>query len=326
MEKNCVLQVDSISKHYIDSKKQSVKAVDSVSFKAYKGEILGLLGGNGAGKTTTIKMICSLIKPNEGSILINGFDNFKKRTKSLKYISAVLEGNRNIYWQLTVRENLEFFATLKGINPKNIKDKIDFYIKEFSLKDKENTVASNISRGMQQKLSIAIAMVSQSDVILLDEPTLGLDVESCYEIRSLLKEIAKKENKAIILSSHDMNVIQDVCDRVIIMDKGKIIVEDKIENLMRLFNVKKYNFIIDGKLSEYQKEALDRVEHLNMEQADECVKISLNLENISTFYDVISILNSEKSIITSIESKELNFEEVFMKILVRSEYRDDAIV
>lgn len=325
MEKNCVLKVSNLSKVYKKGKNETLKAVDSVSFEAYKGEILGVLGANGAGKTTTIKMICSLVKPSEGTVLIGGYDNFKKRSKALRKISAVLEGNRNIYWKLTVRENLEFFTALKGVNPKKVKDKIDYYIEKFDLKEKENEVANNLSRGMQQKLAIAIAMTSQSEVILLDEPTLGLDVKASYDIRNLLKEIAKKENKAIILTTHDMNVVEDICDRVIIINKGRIIAEDKIENLMRLFKIKNYNFVIEGKLTNAQKEALYKIEHLVIEENEENTEMLVNLENSSVFYQVTSILSSENCIIKSIESKELNFEEVFMKILGRSVERDGVI-
>lgn len=325
MKDNCILEVNNLSKIYMNVRGKNVQAVESISFKAYKGEILGLLGTNGAGKTTTIKMICSLIRPSQGNVLINGYDNIRKRPKALKNISAVLEGNRNVYWKLTVRENLEFFASLKGVNPRKIKDKIEHYIEEFSLKEKENVVASNISRGMQQKLAIAIAMVSQSELILLDEPTLGLDVKASYDIRKMLRKIAKKENKAIILSTHDMNLVQDVCDRAIIIDKGKIIAEDKIENLMRLFNIKNYNFIIEGKLSGNQKDALCKIKYLQLKEDDKNTEILLNLEDSSTFYKIITILSSEKSIVTSIQSKELNFEEIFMKILVRSENENGVI-
>ncbi|WBW95123.1 ABC transporter ATP-binding protein [Oceanirhabdus sp. W0125-5] len=327
MENNCILEVNNLSKTYTKGKKEIIKAVDNISFRAYKGEILGLLGANGAGKTTTVKMICSLVKASEGTVLIDGIDNFKKRSKALKKISAVLEGNRNIYWKLTVRENLEFFSALKGIDPKKIQDKIDYYINIFNLKEKEKVIASKLSRGMQQKLAIATALISEAEVILLDEPTLGLDVKASYDIRRMLTEIVKKENKTIILTTHDMNVVEDVCDRVIIVDHGRIIAEDKIENLMRLFNVKSYNFVIEGNLSENQKLELSKINHLEIKESSESTEILINLEDNQLFYKVMSTFGSENSVIKTIESKELNFEEVFIKILGRSkkdEYVDIA--
>lgn len=314
-----ILKVENLTKEYNVRKGETIKAVDNVSFEVKKGEILGLLGPNGAGKTSTVKMICSLVKPDGGRILIDDIDNFKHRNKFLSKISAVLEGNRNIYWRLTVRENLEFFASLKGLNPKEIKGEIDYYIDLFNLRDKEKENARNLSRGMQQKLAIAVAMVSQSEVILLDEPTLGLDVKASYEIRELLKKLAKEDGRTIILTTHDMNVVQDVCERVIIINNGKIIAKDKIENLMRLFGVKTYEFTIKGKLGKNQRDELLKTPHLRIEEDKINTSISLDIEDPHTLYDVIDILKKEDAMIESISRRELNFERVFMDILGRSE-------
>lgn len=319
MNRDCVLKVTGLTKKYLVKKQKAVNAVNNISFEAYKGEVLGFLGPNGAGKTTTIKMICSLIKPIEGKIFIEGVDNNKSRSKSLRNISAVFEGNRNIFWRLTVRENLEFFASLKGHNPNKIRDKIQYYIEFFDLKEKENEAARNLSRGMQQKLSIATAMVSGCNIILLDEPTLGLDVKASYDIRKLLKEIVKEENKTIILTTHDMNVVQDTCDRVIIMNKGKIVARDKTENLLRLFSMKKYNFVVEGKISQEQKEEFKMIPYLDIAEKEFETEIIITLENPQIFYDVTRILGKENSIIKNIENKELNFERVFVKIIGGSE-------
>ncbi len=319
MNRDCVLKVIGLTKKYSVKKQQAVNAVNNISFEAYKGEVLGFLGPNGAGKTTTIKMICSLIKATNGKIFIEGVDSNKSRSKSLRNISAVFEGNRNIFWRLTVRENLEFFASLKGHNPKKIRDKIQYYIEFFDLKEKENEAARNLSRGMQQKLSIATAMVNGCNIILLDEPTLGLDVKASYNIRKLLKEIVKEENKTIILTTHDMNVVQDTCDRVIIMNKGKIVAEDKTKNLLRLFSMKKYNFVVEGKISPEQKKEFKMIPYLDIEEKELETEIIITLENPQIFYDVTRILSKEDSIIKNIENKELNFEKVFVKIIGGSE-------
>lgn len=319
MKDNYVLQVNNLTKEYKVRKGELVTAVNGISFEACEGEILGLLGPNGAGKTTTVKMICSLIKPTKGEVLIKDIDNFKHRHKSLKNISAVLEGNRNIYWRLTVKENLEFFASLKGHNAKKLRQKIDHYISYFNLKEKENEVASKLSRGMQQKLAIATAMVSGCEIILLDEPTLGLDVKASYDIRELLKRIAKEEKKTIILTTHDMNVVQEVCDRVIIINKGNIIANDNTDNLIELFSIKNYSFIIEGKLSDNLKSDLKKISHLEIKEKEFETEIIVNLEDSKVFYDVINILESESCIIKSIENQELNFEKAFVEILGRSE-------
>ena len=319
MATSSVLEVSKLSKTYPVRKGQPVKAVDNISFQVKRGEIFGLLGPNGAGKTTTVKMICSLIKPDSGEIKIDGINAWKQRNKALTKISAVLEGNRNIYWRLTVKENLEFFAALKGINPKKIKGKIDYYIELFDLQDKMNETARKLSRGMQQKLAIAVAMIAQSEVVLLDEPTLGLDVKASYEVRDLLKKLAGEEGRTIVLTTHDMNVVQDTCERAIIINHGRIIAQDRVDRLIRLFQVKSYKFVIGDKVSQAQKNQLRLVPYLTLHEEERETIIDLNLEDSRVLYQVIKILSQENSPIESIDRQEINFEKVFMEIINGSE-------
>ena len=254
-----IIEVKNLMKSYKKRKsKEYIQAVNDVSFTVNKGEILGLLGPNGAGKTTTIKMICGLLIPDTGTITINGMNNREKRLGALKHISAVLEGNRNLYWRLTVRENLEYFAGNRGASRKEVSNQIDDLLESFNLKEKEKELVNRLSRGMQQKLAIAVAMLADSDVILLDEPTLGLDVETGYEVRELLRTIVTDYNRTIIISSHDMNVIQDLCDRTVIINDGKIVVDDKVENLMKLFEVRAYTITLGDVLSEQQQHILQQ--------------------------------------------------------------------
>src|SRR5690625_278845 len=246
-----IVEVRNLRKTYKKRRsKELITAVNDVSFSVRRGEILGLLGPNGAGKTSTIKMICGLLTPDAGTILINGVNNQEKRLDTLRDISSVLEGNRNIYWRLTVRENLEYFAGNRGLSRKEVASRIEKLLKQFHLKEKENELVNRLSRGMQQKLAIAVAMLADSEVILLDEPTLGLDVETGYEVRELLRDIVDDEQRTIIISSHDMAVVQDLCERTVIINNGKIITDDKIENLLRLFEVRSYT-ITCGELLSY---------------------------------------------------------------------------
>lgn len=161
------VEVINLTKHY-----ETVKAVDDISFSVKKGSICGILGPNGSGKTTTIKSICNLIIPDNGEIKICGKDN----KKSTNRISAMFEGNRNIYWRLTPRENLRYFAGIRGLEGKRLENDIDMLLERFNLTDKKNVMVNNLSRGMQQKVAIAMTLICNTDVILMDEPTLGLDV------------------------------------------------------------------------------------------------------------------------------------------------------
>ena len=296
--------------------KEYIQAVNDVSFTVNKGEILGLLGPNGAGKTTTIKMICGLLIPDTGTITINGMNNREKRLGALKHISAVLEGNRNLYWRLTVRENLEYFAGNRGASRKEVSNQIDDLLESFNLKEKEKELVNRLSRGMQQKLAIAVAMLADSDVILLDEPTLGLDVETGYEVRELLRTIVNDYKRTIIISSHDMNVIQDLCDRTVIINDGKIVVDDKVENLMKLFEVRAYTITLGDVLSEQQQHILQQKFPEYEYTADTMQSVlQIHLTQSDEIYDLFDVLKMERTSVESIDRNTINFEQIFMKIV-----------
>ncbi|WP_096273488.1 ABC transporter ATP-binding protein [Paucisalibacillus globulus] len=312
-----IVEVKNLKKSYKKRKtKEIITAVDQISFTVNKGEILGLLGPNGAGKTTTIKMICGLVRPDSGNITINGIDNQDKRLQAQEHISAVLEGNRNLYWRLTVRENLEYFAGNRGKSRKEVAGQIDELLKQFRLKDKENEMVNRLSRGMQQKLAIAVAMLAGSEVILLDEPTLGLDIETGYEVRELLREIVRTEDKTIIITSHDMDVIQDLCERTVIINSGKVVTNDRVENLMKLFEVRSYTVKLDGHLSEEQHELLlEKFPQLTYTPETYQSVLEVDLTQSQEIYDLFDILKLEQIPVDTIDRKTINFEQVFMKIV-----------
>ena len=312
-----IIEVKNLMKSYKKRKsKEFIQAVSDVSFTVNKGEILGLLGPNGAGKTTTIKMICGLLIPDSGTITINGMNNREKRLGALKHISAVLEGNRNLYWRLTVRENLEYFAGNRGASRKEVSNQIDDLLESFNLKEKEKELVNRLSRGMQQKLAIAVAMLADSDVILLDEPTLGLDVETGYEVRELLRTIVDDYKRTIIISSHDMNVIQDLCDRTVIINDGKIVVDDKVENLMKLFEVRAYTITLGAVLSEQQQNILQQKFPEYEYTADTMQSVlQIHLKKSDEIYDLFDVLKMENTPVESIDRNTINFEQIFMKIV-----------
>ncbi|WP_026909173.1 ABC transporter ATP-binding protein [Paucisalibacillus globulus] len=312
-----IVEVKNLKKSYKKRKtKEIITAVDDISFTVNKGEILGLLGPNGAGKTTTIKMICGLVRPDSGEITINGIDNQKKRLHAQEHISAVLEGNRNLYWRLTVRENMEYFAGNRGMSRKEVAGQIDKLLVQFRLKDKENEMVNRLSRGMQQKLAIAVAMLAGSEVILLDEPTLGLDIETGYEVRELLREIVRTEQRTIIITSHDMDVIQDLCERTVIINTGKVVTNDRVENLMKLFEVRAYAVKLDGHLSEEQHELLiKKFPQLVYTPDTYQSMLEVDLTQSQEIYDLFDILKIEQIPVDTIDRKTINFEQVFMKIV-----------
>ena len=230
--------------------KQRFEAVRQVSLTLQRGEVLAFLGPNGAGKTTTIKMIAGLVRPDRGQVTIVGEDPHR-HARALRNIGAVLEGNRNLYWRLTPEENLEYFGVLRQMPRKVAHRRGLELLARFGLEDKRDTPVQKLSRGMQQKLAIAVALIHNPDLLLLDEPTLGLDVEAGETVKALVRQIAQ-EGRAILLTTHQLDVAEELSDRVAIIRRGRIIAEQSTEALLREFSDSTYQLEVEGRLSAAQ--------------------------------------------------------------------------
>lgn len=296
--------------------KTEVRAIDDISFSINDAEIVGLLGPNGAGKTTTIKSLCCLINPSSGKIWIDGIDITKNPYFAYNKIASVLEGNRNIYWRLTVKENLIFFAGLMGYSYKYRKDQIDELINIFKLKEKTNTEARFLSRGMQQKLAIACALIKDTEILLLDEPTLGLDVESTHEVQNLLKNEMVNKGRTILLSSHNMRVIENVCERVIVINKGKIVADEKLDSLKDFFKVNAYKFEIEGRIDNKVKEEFQKIS-LGTKYTENSSKteIIIELNDFMIIYKLLETLKDNNAKLLSITRIEPDFEDIYLKLV-----------
>jgi ABC-2 type transport system ATP-binding protein len=309
-----VVAVRGLRKRYPRRGRQAaVTAVDGVSFEVRRGEILGLLGPNGAGKTTTIKMICGLVRPDEGEVGVLGASLASRPRQVLQHLSAVLEGNRNLYWRLTVRENMDYFAGNRGRSRRSVAAAIDRLLEQFSLWGKRDALVSDLSRGMQQKLAIAVAMLAGSEVILLDEPTLGLDVETGFEVRGLLREVAT-EGRTIILSTHDMPVVQDLCERTVIINAGKVVTDDRVENLLRLFDSRAFEVRLGAPLTLRQADAL-RQRFVSAVVDDDRRSLHVDLARGEDLYRLVDVLRAENTPIESIDRTTIDFETVFRRIV-----------
>ena len=291
----------------------AVQAVDGVSFDVPRGQILGLLGPNGAGKTTTIKMICGLVRPDEGSVEVCGHDIRGARQRALRHISAVLEGNRNLYWRLTVRENLAYFAGNRGGGWGSAQDRADGLLDRFDLTRKRDELVQGLSRGMQQKLAIVVALAADTDVLLLDEPTLGLDVETGDEVRAMLREIAA-EGKTIVISTHDMPVVQDLCHRTVIVAGGSVVVDDEVGNLLRLFQTRAYDVRLVQPLTLRQRRTVEAAFPL-VSIADDAASLHVDLADGEQIYRLTDVLRDAGVSLLSLERAPIDFEQVFRKVV-----------
>jgi ABC-2 type transport system ATP-binding protein len=207
-----------------------VAAVDGVSLKICQGEIFGLLGPNGAGKSTTIRMLCTLLEPTSGIARVNGFDTVKQANQVRQNLGTVLAGERSIYWKLTARENLEYFAALYHIPPDVAKKRVRELLDRMELTARADDLVEKFSTGMKQRVAISKALVANPPILLLDEPTLGLDPQAARNLRELIAQL-KQEGHTILLTTHYMEEADQLSDRIGIIDQGKIIALDTPDRL-----------------------------------------------------------------------------------------------
>ncbi len=251
------LDAHQLRKRYGRGKRQ-FEAVRGVSLTILPGQVLAFLGPNGAGKTTTIKMIAGLICPDAGWVRIAGCDPHRQ-PQALRGVGAVLEGNRNLYWRLTPLENLEYFGVLRQVPRRVASDRGQALLKEFGLWDKRQVPVQKLSRGMQQKIAIAVALIHQPKLLLLDEPTLGLDVEAGETVKGLVRQVAAS-GCAVLLTTHQLNVAEELSDRVAVIRQGEIVAEQPTQDLIRQFSkATTYQIEFEGALAGGQKDAIVRL-------------------------------------------------------------------
>lgn len=225
------LVVEGLRKTFGDGE-GAVTAVDGVSFTVESGSIVGLLGPNGAGKTTLVKSILGTVVPDAGVVRLFGTDVTSGRRAAYADVDAMLEGARNDYWRLTVRENLRYFATVGGVDPDSVAARHDRLLDRLGLAAKADTPVRDLSRGMKQKVSLASVLAGGARLVFLDEPTLGLDIESARTLRRELRRLAEEEGLTVVLSSHDMDTVEAVCDRVIVVSDGRVVADDAVSTLV----------------------------------------------------------------------------------------------
>ena len=244
----CPFAVDiaDLSKIYQRRKQEPVRAVAGVTLKIAGGQVFGFLGPNGAGKTTTIKIACGLIKPTAGSICVNSYDVNKERSAAMRQIGAVLEGARNVYWRLSAWDNLIYFGQLKGVRGKVLRERAEMLLRELELWDRRKDKVRVFSRGMIQKVAIACALIADPPIVLLDEPTLGLDVQAARTVKQWIAKLARERGKTIVLTTHQLDMAQALCDRVAIINKGQIIADKPVRELLDIFRQEYYQIKVRG--------------------------------------------------------------------------------
>ncbi|MCS7063167.1 MAG: ABC transporter ATP-binding protein [Methylacidiphilales bacterium] len=221
-----IVDVQNFSKHYA-----GVKAVRNISFQIQKGEIVGFLGPNGAGKSSTMRSIAGYLPPTHGSIKVEGYDVVSQSLEVRRRVGYMPE-NVPLYNDMRVRQYLHYRARLKGVPASKVQEAVRNALEKCSLKDVQNKIIGHLSKGYRQRVGLADALIHDPSVLILDEPTIGLDPHQIRAVRDLIKEIGKQHT--IILSSHILHEVEMTCNRVIIIHRGKIEASDSTENLTRI--------------------------------------------------------------------------------------------
>jgi len=301
---NRVIEVNNLSKAY-----GAFTAIENLTFHVKKGEVFGFLGPNGAGKTTTIKAILGLIRPSRGLVKINGFD-IVHQIKQAKQHVGYLPERVAFYDNLTALQNMYFYAELKNVS----KEQCMPLIEEFGLKDHANKRVGKFSKGMIQRLGMARAVLGNPQILILDEPTVGLDPRGVLDIREKIKEVNKK-GVSVFISSHILSEIQEVCNRVGIINKGIIVAMDSVSSLSQQLQIKPKLSIEITNISEKIIDAVKKVKDVD--------KINRNGSILEIFCSaearakVVVVIEKAGGIVVNLQTKDPSLEEIFMKFTER---------
>jgi ABC-2 type transport system ATP-binding protein len=306
------IYVDGLAKTF-GSGEAAVTAVENVSFAVAPGEVVGLLGPNGAGKTTTIKSILGLVLPDDGTVRVHGIDVHANPRAAYEYVDAMLEGARNDYWRLTVRENLRYFASIRGQDPDAVADRHEELLDHLDLAEKADTAVRDLSRGMKQKVSLASVLAGDVSVAFLDEPTLGLDIESSLRLRTELRRLAEERGLTLILSSHDMDVIEDVCDRVVIMNEGRVVVDDTVEDLLAGFETRGYRITARGVTDAVLADLRERFDLTDVQRTGDRLRFEVAADT-ATFYRLTDAMEAHGLDVAGVETVQPDLAEVFVEM------------
>lgn len=301
-----MLQIDHLSKTY-----DTIKAVDDISFEVKEGEIFGFLGPNGAGKTTTISMIAGLLKPDSGKIRINSLD-LDGDLKKIKRLMGVVPQEMAFYEELTAKENLLFWGKLYGVRRKELDERVQYYLDKTGLLGRENDALKKYSGGMKRRINLIIGLIHEPRLLLLDEPTIGIDIQTKLNIYEIIKE-ASSNGTTILYTTHNLQEAEELCHRIAIIDLGKILALGTLDELIQIVGEKDI-VIISGKfsidkartiISEFQQATV-----LSIEEG----KLVLSLEASKNISTLLEEFFKKGITIDDVSIKQPNLESVFLKL------------
>lgn len=300
-------------KSILKPKYKIINAVDNISFSVEKGEVLAFIGPNGAGKSTTIKMLTGILYPSSGDILVNNINPSKDRKKLAYKIGTVFGQKEQLWMHLTPYDNFKFFGAIYDLPNDEVEIRIEELKNTFDLHDFINTPVRNLSLGQRIRCEIVAALIHKPDILFLDEPTIGLDPVVKENIRKLIKKMNKELGTTIFLTSHDIGDIEKLCKRVIIVNKGKIIMDSTMNNLKYHYLNKK---IIEVKLKE--KVNLENQEGITILK-DKGTNIKIEIDStIHGISDVLKLFDTDKII-------DINISNIPLENIITSIYKNTEL-
>jgi ABC-2 type transport system ATP-binding protein len=288
--------------------------VDDITLEVQKGEIFGLLGPNGAGKTTAISMIAGLLKPDSGKIVVDSMD-LESNLRNIKKIMGVVPQDMAFYEELSAKENLLFWGKLQGVKGKILDERIDSYLKATRLLGRERDLLKKYSGGMKRRINLIIGLIHQPKLLLLDEPTIGIDIQTRLNIYSLIKE-ASSLGTTILHTTHNLQEAEELCHRIAIMDHGKILAVGTLEELIQIVGEKDI-IIVKGKFSVDQGRNITALFKDAIVLSLEEGKIMLSLEASKKMPLLLEEFFKQDIGIDDVAIKQPNLESVFLKLTGR---------
>ena len=302
-------------------RRQSISALKGISFEVKKEELFGILGPNGAGKTSLIKILCTLILPDSGTALINGYDIYRHEKKIKKYIGYITSEERSFFWRLTGNQNLHFFATLYNLSSEETKKRINYLVNLLDLKKEIDMPFMGYSSGIKQRLSIARGLLRNPEILLMDEPTRSLDPLAKLRLQQFIKEnLVGEQKKTVFLATHDLLEAEYLCDRLAILSQGKIVAIGKVDAIKKSLGKKKKVLL---RLKTHRKNVFDKLLKINgvyginvSSYLNGITSLEVELNNEEVIPSVLTHLVHKKISILSCTPKEPSLKEVLEQVIV----------
>ncbi|MPY80783.1 MAG: ATP-binding cassette domain-containing protein [Actinophytocola sp.] len=305
------IEYSGLSKTY-GRGKDALTAVRPTTLSVPWGQVIGLLGPNGAGKTTIIKMTAGLITATAGGVRIGGHDIRRDRAEAVRLIGAVLEGSRNVYWPMSAWENLMYFGRLKGLRGAEIRPRAQWLLAELGLWERRHQLVGGFSRGMQQKVAVAAALITDPQILLLDEPTLGLDVEAARTFKDWIARLARDEGKTIVLTTHQLQVAQELSDRIAVIREGEIIADLPTAELLARHAENRFEVRLDAPLDGLRASIPD-----GATVSEDGIETRIVLPDADTraLYGFLDRLSDTGAPLTAVAKAQPSLEEIFIRLV-----------